>query len=235
MIKLYNDDCMNILPTIEDNSIDLIITSPPYNLGHTHNESTDLDVIYNSYSDDLTQKEYEKWQINCLNELHRILKPSGLLYYNHKERFKNGYYFNPLNLIQKSNFKPLQTIIWHRDGAVNFNIGRFVNCYETINVAYKSEKYMKINKNSEKYLDVWKILSSKKKHMIASFPLELPLRIIRSYNDYPNLTVMDCFMGEGTTAIASQIENRDFIGIEIDKKTFDYAYNRTRTYQTKLI
>ncbi len=121
MLKLYNDDCMNVLTKMEDNSVDLIITSPPYNLNHIsrlhhNNEDTRLLVTYNSYSDDLSYEEYEKWQVKVLNELYRVLKPSGLLYYNHKERHIKGYYFNPLNLIQRSLFLPLQTIIGNRGG-----------------------------------------------------------------------------------------------------------------------
>ena len=88
-LELYNDDCINILKEIEDNTIDLIITSPPYNLGHKNRKEvkdhSGIIVKYNSYGDNLPQKEYEEWQIQLLEECYRILKPTGLLYYNHKE------------------------------------------------------------------------------------------------------------------------------------------------------
>lgn len=241
MMKLYNDDCLNVLKKLDDNSVDLIITSPPYNLSHNHREKENYGdhkgvfVRYNSYNDDLPYEEYINWQVKVLNECYRILKPHGLLYYNHKERHYKNYYFNPLNIIQESKFNPLQTIIWKR-GGFTFNIGRFVNCYETINVAYKDKnEYMRIDLESEKYFDVWDIPPDKNPHMCASFPVELPSRIINSYKKYNDLTVLDPFMGTGTTGVACQECGADFIGIEIDKNTYDYAFKRTRTYQSRLI
>lgn len=226
---------MEVLPTLKDNSVDLIITSPPYNYKHKANDHDEIVVKYNTYDDNLNQDEYEKWQVNVLNELYRILKPTGLLYYNHKERHRNGEYFNPINIVQKTDFHILQTIIWRKNGGVMFNTGRFSNCYEMIIVAYKTNDYMHISLESEKYFDVWDINRDVNPCLTASFPVELPRRIICAYNDYEDLTVLDCFMGSGTTAQASLEEGRNFIGIEIDKKYFDYAVNRTKTYQTKLI
>lgn len=233
--KLYNDDCLNILPTIEDESIDLIITSPPYNMKHRDNDHDEIVVTYNTYQDELNQEEYEDWQTQVLNECYRILKPNGLLYYNHKERHSKGEYFHPLNIIQRTKFHPLQTIIWNKNSGVMFNTGRFSNCHEIIIVAYKTQNYMRITIEAEKYFDVWNINRDINPCLTASFPLELPKRIIHAYEKYNNLIVMDCFMGSGTTAQASLEEGRDFIGIEIDKDYYDYAVNRTRTYQTKLI
>ena len=235
-LKLFNDDCMNILPTLEDESVDLIITSPPYNFHHNRDNTHDeIVVTYNTYEDNLDPKEYEKWQVKVLDECYRVLKPTGLLYYNHKERHSKGEYFHPLNIVQKTRFHPLQTIIWNKNGGVMFNTGRFSNCHEVIIVAYKSKDYMRISLEAEKYFDVWNINRDVNPCLTASFPLGLPKRIINAYNEYEDLVVLDCFMGSGTTALASLEEGRDFIGIEIDKEYYDYAVNRTRTYQTKLI
>ncbi len=235
MLKLYNDDCMNILTKMEDNSVDLIITSPPYNLqmDNVSKGSQEVVVHYNGYNDSLTDEEYKNWQINVLNECYRVLKDTGLIYYNHKERHNNYKYFHPIEIFSRSNFHQLQTIIWQRSGGIAFNTGRFTNSHELILVGCKSKEYMKINGKSEKHFDVWYIPQDVG-HMIASFPLELPSRIIRAYEEYKHLIILDPFMGSGTTAVASLEEGRDFIGMEIDKETYDYAYNRTRTYQTKL-
>ena len=235
--KLYNDDCINVLEDLDDNSIDLIITSPPYNLGHSksNDKTRSIEVKYNGYLDDLPQDEYEKWQVNVLNECYRVLKPTGLIYYNHKERHKKNNYFNPINLIQRSKFNPLQTIIWNTKCSVNFNIGQFVNIYEMVIVAYKSKDYMRIDIESEKHFDVWNILRDKNPCQNATFPLELPLRIINAYKDYDDLTVLDCFMGSGTTGIACRMLNRSFIGVELDKKSFECAKKRINNYQSRLI
>ena len=226
MLDLRNGDCTEILKTLPDNSVDIIITSPPYNLSHIKRKDGDSCIKYNTYTDDLAYDDYIKWQVEILNECYRVLKDTGVLYYNHKERHFENYYFNPLNVVQASKLRPLQTIIWDRMSGTTFNIGRFVNCYETITVCYKTDKYMRINKQYEKDFDVWKIRPNQNPLQVATFPEELPLRILRAYDNQPQLTVLDPFMGSGTTGVASIKLGRDFIGIEIDKKYFEQAKKR---------
>lgn len=225
-IDLRCGDCLEIMKSIPDESIDLIITSPPYNLSHKKRNCGGCLIKYNTYSDDLSYDDYINWQVNVLNECFRVLKNTGVLYYNHKERHIKGYYFNPLHIVEKSKFNVLQTIIWNRSSGMTFNIGRFVNSYETITVAYKSNNYMRINKDYEKLFDVWDILPERHPYQVASFPVEVPRRIIKAYDNQEHLLVLDPFMGGGTTGVACKELNRDFIGIEIDEKYFHTAKER---------
>lgn len=231
MIDLRQGDCLEVMKTIPSNTVDLIITSPPYNLSHKKRNCGGCLIKYNSYSDDLSYDDYIQWQIEVLNECYRVLKDNGVLYYNHKERHIKGYYFNPLHIVEKTNFKVLQTIIWNRYSGMTFNIGRYVNCYETITVAYKTKKYMRINKKYEKEFDVWSFPPERKPLQIASFPIELPRRIIRGYDDKKDLTVLDPFMGSGTTGVACKELNRNFIGIELDEKYFNIAKERIEKHE----
>lgn len=234
-LDLRHGDCTKVLDDLiaEGVKVDLIITSPPYNLGFEKRTSGDLVVKYNEYHDTMDYAEYELWQIDILNKCYKLLSERGLLYYNHKERHIKGHYFNPINLIQKSNIMPLQTIIWNRTGGINFNIGRYVNCYESVIVGYKNEQeYMKINANSEKYLDVWNILPQKSYMQMATFPVELPERIIKGYMQYENIKVLDPFMGSGTTGVACQKMGVDFIGIEIDELYYNNACKRIKNLDT---
>ena len=190
-------------------------------------------IKYNSYQDNLDYEQYIKWQIDFLNECYRVLKDTGVIYYNHKERHIKGFYFNPINIVQQSKIKPLQTIIWNRYSGTTFNIGRFVNCYEQIIVGYKSDNYMRINKKYEKEFDVWDISPVRKATQVATFPVDLPYKIIQAYDYKKELLVLDPFMGSGTTGIACKELDRDFIGIEIDEKYFNSAKNRIENHEIK--
>ena len=229
MVDLRVGNCTDILDDLieENKKVDLIITSPPYNLGMKQSMNKDVIVSYNKYTDDLEYKDYINWQVDILNKCYELLTDRGLLYYNHKERHYKNNYFNPINVVQSSKLKPLQTIIWNRLSGMNFNIGRYVNSYEQIIVAYKNENtYMRINKSAEKYFDVWNIQPTSNYMQVATFPLELPERIIRGYNNYDNLVVLDPFMGSGTTGVACKKLGVDFIGIELDDLYFNNARKR---------
>ena len=78
-MKIYNDDCLQVLPNLPDNSVDLIITSPPYNIG----------MNYNNYKD--KRDNYVNWLVNIFNECCRLLKDNGHAYEYHggkKKEFK---------------------------------------------------------------------------------------------------------------------------------------------------
>ena len=91
--KIFNMDCLEGMKMIPDNSIDLIVTSPPYN--NFRNRRTQAgreeywkrtNIVYDCFSDKMTDEDYAEWQIKCINEMVRILKPTGTIAYNHKDR-----------------------------------------------------------------------------------------------------------------------------------------------------
>ena len=121
-VELYNGDCLKILQTIPSDSIDCIITSPPYNKkgftgikkssGSNHTWSC-YSIDYSTYSDDLPKQDYITWQINFLKECVRIIKPDGSIFYNHKPiRSKNRIVFHPMEIL--GSFNLYQEIIWDR-------------------------------------------------------------------------------------------------------------------------
>ena len=87
MKGLFLGDCMELFSKVEDNSVDLIITSPPYNLGNNHHTGT---VSHKAYDDNMNEKEYQEWQTRVLDECYRVLTNEGSLFYNHKNRIKKG-------------------------------------------------------------------------------------------------------------------------------------------------
>ena len=90
--RIYNIDVMDGLKLLDDNSIDLIITSPPYNKaglnGIQKGKKWKGTIDYNDdvNVDNIPEDEYQKWQIDFLNECFRVLKSDGSMFYNHKNR-----------------------------------------------------------------------------------------------------------------------------------------------------
>ena len=85
-IKLLNGDCLELMKGMPDESVDLIITSPPYNLGNTHHTGGKRFKPYGKYNDDMKELDYQDWQIEVLNECFRVLKSDGSMLYNHKKQ-----------------------------------------------------------------------------------------------------------------------------------------------------
>lgn len=141
MLKLnniYNVDCLEGLKQLDDNSIDLIITSPPYNKAgfngvhkKSKNDIWNKTINYNDdvNSDNMNEDEYQEWQINVLNECFRVLKPNGSMFYNHKLRVNKNKASFPLEWINKSNFIFRQMIIWDRSSSVNLDKCRYIVPY----------------------------------------------------------------------------------------------------------
>lgn len=102
--QIYNIDCLKGMPLIPDNSIDLCITSPPYNLGNTHHTGNRRHI---PYTDNLPENIYQNQQIEVLLHIHRILKPDGSLFYNHKNRIKAGESISPYRWIFQTRYVKL--------------------------------------------------------------------------------------------------------------------------------
>lgn len=129
--KIYNIDCLEGLKQIDDESVDLIITSPPYNLGKTHHTGNNHFKAYTDYNDNMPEELYQKWQTEVLNECYRVLKHSGSMWYNHKNRIKNGQQIEPYRWIYNTPFIIKQEIVW-QNGSQNFDKCRIYPMTERI-------------------------------------------------------------------------------------------------------
>lgn len=131
--RIYNIDVMDGLKLLDDNSIDLIITSPPYNKaglnGIQKGKKWKGTIDYNDdvNVDNIPEDEYQKWQIDFLNECFRVLKSDGSMFYNHKNRIHKGEIVSPYQWLFKTKFKIRQEIIWDRGSTNNVNIGILAN------------------------------------------------------------------------------------------------------------
>ena len=245
-ILIYKDDILTTT-TIPENSIDLIITSPPYN----------VDIHYNSNGDNLSYEDYleftEKWIKKCFN----LAKSEGRLLLNIPlDKNKGGQKSVGADITQiakKVGWKYHSTIIWN-EGNISRRTawGSFMSAsapyviapVELILVLYK-DSWKKTGESREnditkkEFIDwtngIWTFNGQSKKGAgghPAPFPVELPRRCIKLFS-FVGDTVLDPFLGSGSTLIASSLHNRKGIGVDIDKNYCDIAIRRLQE-ETKI-
>ena len=228
----YNMDCMDGMKNLPSESIDLIITSPPYNLGATHHTGNNKFKPYESHDDDMPEKEYQKWQIDVLNECHRVLKQDGSMFYNHKNRIKEGSQITPYEWILKSNFMVKQELVWF-NGSQNFDKIRFYPMTERVYWLVKVPQTKLFNAINHHDLFEWAAIGTNSEHKRA-FPIEMCNDIIACFPKAK--AVLDPFAGSGTVGIACHNHGINFIGFEIDADYYRMATERLEAVkaQTKL-
>lgn len=235
--KIICGDAIKIMELIPDGSVDLVVTSPPYNLKNsTGNGMKDgrggkwanaaLQKGYTHHDDCMPHKEYVKWQKECLTEMMRIIPEDGAIFYNHKWRVQDGLLQDRQDIV--SEFPIRQIIIWKRKGGLNFNAGYFLPTYEVIYLIAKPK--FKLAPKANAYGDVWEFTQEMSNKHPAAFPVKLIDRIISSTNAK---IVLDPFMGSGTTAISAANFKRDYIGIEISPEYCEMAERRIRIHQSQ--
>jgi modification methylase len=221
---------MNKMPA---GSIDLIVTSPPYNIrnstgGGLRNgsggkwENAKLLEGYETTGDDMPHEEYVEWQRENLRAMMQLLKDNGAIFYNHKWRVQGGLLQDRQDIVD--DFPVRQIIIWQRSGGINFNPGYFLPTYEVVYLICKPD--FKLAPKANALGDVWRIPQDINNPHPASFPVELAQRCIQSTIAQ---IVLDPFIGSGTTAIAAEAVGREWIGIDISKEYCKTARERIRT------
>lgn len=230
--KIICGDCVEVMKKMPDKSIDLSVTSPPYNLKNsTGNGMKDgrggkwanaqLQKGYHNHDDNMPHDKYVSWQRKCLEEMMRLLKDDGAIFYNHKWRVQNGLLQDRQDIV--SGFPVRQIIIWHRNGGINFNKGYFLPTYEVIYLIAKKD--FKLAPKANAYGDVWNIGQDLNNPHPAPYPVELMERIIGSTTAE---IILDPFIGSGTTAIAVKKLGRKYIGIDVSPKYCKMAEERIK-------
>lgn len=231
--KIYCCDALEGLKFLEDESINLIITSPPYNKTGLNgyrkpSKVWNRSIIYagDINADNMPEKDYQKWQIEILNECCRVLKTDGSMFYNHKDRIINGKgeILSPYRWLFQTPFKIRQEIVWNRKSSPSIDNKRFIPVTEKIYWLTKTERPRFVrSKDCQFKTDVWTFQADKNTEHPAPFPLALPNNIIPSVSQGKKIIVLDPFMGSGTVALAALNNNCNYIGFEKFQEYVDMA------------
>jgi len=230
-------DCLAVMRQLPSECVDLVVTSPPYNLKNsTGNGMKDgrggkwanaaLVNGYATYDDCMPYDEYVAWQRDCISEMLRLVPSDGAVFYNHKWRVQAGLLQDRREIVE--GFPVRQVIIWKRAGGINFNPGYFLPTFEVIYMFAKKD--FKLVPKANAFTDIWEFPQESKNTHPAPFPVPLIHRIISS--THASL-VLDPFMGSGTTALAAKMCGREYIGIEIAPEYIAMANQRIEDYELK--
>jgi site-specific DNA-methyltransferase (adenine-specific) len=177
-------DTIEVMSAMPGKSIDLVVTSPPYNLKNSTGNgmkagtktgrwaNNPLQNGYTHHGDDMPYDKYISWQRECLTEMMRLLKETGAIFYNHKTRVQAGLLQDRYEILD--GFPVRQCIIWQRKGGFNFNPGYFVPTYEVIYLIAKPK--FKLVKGANGHGDIWEFTQEMKNSHPAPFPIALPTR-----------------------------------------------------------
>ncbi|WP_299076395.1 site-specific DNA-methyltransferase [uncultured Paraglaciecola sp.] len=225
-MELVQGDCLKVMKGMDTNSVDIIVTSPPYNLNKKASGGGSSKRNYDGwYSDDMPEIEYQQWQQDCVREMLRIAR--GSVFYNHKVRY--AWHSRNKHKVPSKIYHPLQwldqfpiwcEVVWDRRGTTGHANRRCRMSDERIYQIGKPDKF-----NDMGYTTVWQIPPTKNVNHVCTFPEELVKRCILLSTDEGD-TIFDPFMGSGTTGVVAKNLNRKFIGIELDKEYFKIARDK---------
>ena len=248
MNKIFNEDVLLGIDKIKNNSVDLILTDPPYCLGKD----------YGNDSDQKSSKEYLRWTYQWIDAVLPKLKNTGSFYI-----FLSWQYSPEIFVYLKKKLRMVNEIIWDRRvpsmggstrkfSSVHDNIGFFVksNDYyfdiDSVRIPYDKEtkkartrsifigkKWLEMGYNPKDLWSASRIHAQDPEREIhpTQKPLGIIERMIKASCPKNNI-VFDPFMGTGTTAIACLANDRQYVGFEINKDYYKIIMNRIKKHNS---
>lgn len=239
-MMLIKGDCTESMRKIKDDSVDLVVTDPPYNLGNfMRDRSTNLKKMRENFFgsagwDDLEYEEWSEHMDTFFQESKRILKKGGAMVV-----FMSLIKVETLiKLAEKNKFYYKTTGIWHKTNPMPRNMNlHFINSVEGWVYFVNDAKTGTYNNNQKAIHDfIESSVTPGNEKIHGKHPTQKPERVIQHFVEIlsnPGDTVMDPFMGSGTTGVVSKRVDRNFIGFELQENYFDIALKRIADVKSK--
>lgn len=231
--RLYNESCMETMKKMDTNSVDLVLTDPPYNLGlFMKNRATNLKAMRDNFFgaagwDDLGFDEWEKVMSDMFAELARVIKPRGsvIIFMSiiKVETIKR--------LAEKHGFYYKTTGIWHKRNPMPRNMNlHFINSTEAwIYFIYKAHTGTFNNDGKAIHDFIETSVTPRSEKMFGKHPTQKPIQLLEHFVTIltnENDVIFDPFSGSGSSGVATLRHNRKFIGSEIDKEYYQNSKER---------
>ena len=253
--KIYNEDCYNTMQNnIEPYSIDLILTSPPYNTSRKGSSLTNAcaNIRYDEYNDAMGDDEYIQWTLELFNKFDSVIKKNGSILYNMSYSSENTWLmWNVISQIQiNTNWVIADCIVWKKPSTSpnSCSMNKLTRIVEYVFVFCRKDEFMSFYCNkgiSSKratgqiaYKNIFNIIEAPNNDGVcdihkATFSSLLCLKLMNLYLPSKGI-VYDPFMGTGTTAIAAIKFKANYLGSEISERYCKYAEKRIKQEKQQL-
>jgi len=241
--KIYNENCLETLSKIDNNSIDLVITSPPYNMNLRIRNGKycsrqivkEFSSKYEGFDDNIPIDEFYDFHLNVLKEL---LRTSSIIFYN--IQIVTGSKRAFFKIIGELSDYLKDIIVWDKGYAQPAMAQRVLNRRTELLLVFDANNAISRQFNNSNFDrgsldDIWQIKRGKKvagSHS-AVFPEQLVKKIIDNFSQENDL-IYDPFMGTGTTAVVAKKLNRKYLGSELLPKYFDIINSRIYQLENEL-
>lgn len=245
---IYNEDCFDTMSKMDDKSINLVLTSPPYNMTKRKGGYADSGR-YDVYTDWKTEDEYLDYTKRLFDEFGRVITDDGVVIYNFGYSIENPAlpYKLVTHIVENTCWNLVDTICWKKSSGLPFpaNKYRLSRTWEFVFVFVKNDRMNSFfidkgiasvsEKTKQTYYNVfYNFIEAKnndeKTNRLnqATFSSELVIKLLNIYAGTKDFVVYDPFMGTGTTAVGCLLSDKKpyYIGSEISAKQVEYSTER---------
>lgn len=255
--KIFNEKCEETIKKLDENSIDCVITSPPYNTGgrgeYWENKIVNGKRVYSKkkrydkYSDKMSEDSYIDFIVKTIDSLDRPLVKDGTILMNisYGNENPNEMWLLISDIIRRTEFCVADCIVWKKSSAIPNSTSKnkltricefiFVIVRKSeLNTFESNKKVITESARGQKFYEVFfNIIEAKNNDQPnnlnnATYSSELVYKLIRMYVKKQGALIYDPFMGTGTTAIGCINSNNNYVGSEISVNQCQYAENRIK-------